>query len=137
MNASTAARRYQTRLFVAFGLAALFIAAVGVYSVTSHSVTRRRRELNIRVALGAHTRQVVHLIVRQATTPVTAGLAAGVAGALAVGGVVNSLLFDVRARDPLIVIAVVTLVGCVGFATSVFAARRGLAIDPAKALREE
>jgi putative ABC transport system permease protein len=137
VNASTAVRRYQTRLFVAFGLAALFIAAVGVYSVTSHSVSRRRRELNIRVALGAHTRQVVHLIVRQATTPVAAGLAAGVAGALAVGGIVNSLLFDVRARDPLIVIAVVTLVGCLAFATCVFAARHGLALDPAKALREE
>jgi ABC-type antimicrobial peptide transport system permease subunit len=130
-------RRYQTRLFVVFGLAALFIAAVGVYSVTSHGVSRRRREMNIRVALGAQTSQVVHLILRQATTPVIGGLVAGIAGALSVGGMVTSLLFEVRARDPLIVIAVVGVVGCVGFATCVIAARQGLAIDPARALREE
>jgi putative ABC transport system permease protein len=137
VNASTASRRYQTRLFVAFGLAALFIAAVGVYSVTSDGVSRRRREMNIRVALGAQTRQVVHLILRQATAPVIVGLIAGIAGALSVGGVVTSLLFEVRARDPFIVIAVVGVVGCVGFATCLLAARQGLAIDPARALREE
>ena len=137
VNASTASRRYQTRLFVVFGLAALLIAAVGVYSVTSHGVSRRRRELNIRVALGAQTSQVVHLILRQATTPVIGGLVAGIAGALAAGGVVTSLLFEVRARDPFIVMAVVGVVGCIGLATCVFAARQGLAIDPARALREE
>jgi putative ABC transport system permease protein len=137
VDASTASRRYQTRLFVAFGLAALFIAAVGVYSVTSHGVSRRRREMNIRVALGAQTSQVVHLILRQATTPVIVGLVAGIAGALSVGGVVTSLLFEVRARDPFIVMAVVGVVGCVGLATCVFATRQELAIDPARALREE
>ena len=137
VDASTASRRYQTRLFVAFGLAALFIAAVGVYSVTSHGVSRRRREMNIRIALGAQTRQVVHLILRQATPPVFVGLVAGIAGALSVGGVITSLLFEVRARDPFIVIVVASVVGCVGFATCAFAARHGLAIDPAKALRED
>ena len=137
VDASTASRRYQTRLFVAFGLAALFIAAVGVYSVTSHGVSSRRREMNIRVALGAQASQVVHLILRQATTPVLVGLAAGIAGALSAGGVVASLLFEVRARDPFIVIAVVAVVGCIGLATSLFAAHQGLAIDPARALRED
>ena len=53
------------------------------------------------------------------------------------GGVVASLLFEVRARDPFIVIAVASVVGCVGFATCVLAARQGLAIDPARALRED
>jgi predicted lysophospholipase L1 biosynthesis ABC-type transport system permease subunit len=137
VDASTASRRYQTRLFVAFGLAALFIAAVGVYSVTSHGVSRRRREMNIRVALGAQTSQVVHLILRQTTMPVLVGLGAGVAGALSVGGVITSLLFEVRARDPFILMAVVGVVGCIGLATCAFAARQGLAIDPARALREE
>ena len=137
VDASMAGRRYQTRLFIAFGLAALFIAAVGVYSVTSHGMSRRRREMNIRVALGAQTSQVVHLILRQATTPMIGGLVAGIAGALSVGGVVTSLLFEVRARDPIILIAVASVVGCVGFATCVLAARQGLAIDPARALRED
>jgi predicted permease len=137
VEAAMASRQYQTRLFVAFGLAALFIAAVGVYSVTSHGVSRRRREMNIRVALGAQTSHVMHLILRQATTPVIAGLVAGIGGALALGGVVTSLLFEVRARDPFILIAVVGVVGCIGLATCAFAARQGLAIDPARALREE
>jgi predicted permease len=137
VEASIASRRYQTQLFVVFGLAALFIAAVGVYSVTSHGVSRRRREMNIRVALGAQMSQVVQLIVRQATTPVIVGLVAGVAGALSVGGVVASLLFEVRARDPFIVIAVVAVVGGIALATCLFAARQGLAIDPARALRED
>ena len=137
VDASMASRRYQTQLFVAFGLAALFIAAVGVYSVTSHGVSRRRREMNIRVALGAQTSQVVRLIVSQATTPVIVGLVAGIAGALSIGGAVASLLFEVQARDPLIVIAVVFVVGCVGLATCLLAARQGLAIDPARALRED
>jgi ABC-type antimicrobial peptide transport system permease subunit len=79
----------------------------------------------------------VRLILRQATTPVIGGLVAGIAGALSVGGVVTSLLFEVRARDPFIVIAVVSVVGCVGFAACLFAARQGLAIDPARALRED
>jgi predicted permease len=137
VDAATASRRYQTRLFVVFGLAALFIAVIGVYSVTSHGVSRRRREMNIRVALGAQTSHVLQLILRQATMPVLGGLVAGIAGAFSAGGVVTSLLFDVRARDPFIVMAVVGVVGCVGFATSVFAARQGLAIDPARALRED
>jgi len=137
VDASIASRRYQTWLFVAFGVAALFIAALGVYSVTSHGISRRRREMNIRVALGAQTSQVVRLILRHTTTPVIGGLVAGIAGALSVGGVVTSLLFEVRARDPFIVLAVVSVVGCVGFATCLFAARQGLAIDPARALRED
>jgi hypothetical protein len=78
---------------------------------------------------------VVHLILRQATMPVIVGLVAGIAGALSVGGGVTSLLFEVRARDPFIVMGVVGLVGSIGLATCVFAARQGLAIDPASAAR--
>jgi putative ABC transport system permease protein len=79
----------------------------------------------------------VSLILRQATTPVIVGLVAGVAGALSAGGAITSLLFEVRARDPFILMAVVGVVGCTGFATCAFAARQGLTIDPARALREE
>jgi predicted permease len=137
IDAAVAGRRYQARLFVAFGFVALFIAMVGVYAVTSHAISRRRREMNIRVALGAPLAQVVGLILRQATTPVLAGLVAGTIGALALGSVVASLLFQVRARDPLIVTAVVMVVGSISLATSLFATRRRLTVDPASALREE
>ena len=137
VDASLAGRRYQMQLFVAFGLVAIFIATLGVYAVASYGVSRRRREMNIRIALGAQTSQVVGLLLRQGMAPVVAGVAAGAAGALAVGGIVGSLLFEVRAHDPLVIAAVVTVVGLVGLATCGVAARRGLSLDPAAALRDE
>jgi len=137
VDAAVAGRRYQMRLFVVFGGVALFIAALGVYAVTSYGVSRRRREMNIRVALGAQRAQVLGLILRDGATPIAAGVAAGTMGALAVGGVVASLLFDVRAHDPLVIGGVVSLVAAVGIATCGLAARQGLRIDPAQALREE
>lgn len=137
VDASVAGRRYQMQLLVVFGLVALFIATVGVYAVTSYGVSRRRREMNIRVALGARTSQVVSLILRQGATPVLAGAVVGAGGALALGGLVASLLFEVQARDPLIVAAVVAIVGSVGLLACGLAARQGLAIDPAAALRDE
>src|SRR5262249_55801453 len=93
VEASLAARLYQARLLIVFGLAALAIAVIGVYGVTAYSVSRRRREMNIRLALGAEAAQVIQLIVRQALKPVAIGLAAGAFGALALGSVVASMLF--------------------------------------------
>jgi putative ABC transport system permease protein len=137
VDASVAGRRYQVQLFVAFGAVALFIAALGVYAVTSYGVSRRRREMNIRVALGAQRSQVMRLVLGQATVPIAAGVVVGTVAALALGTVVASLLFDVRARDPFVLASVVTLVAAVGLATSAVAARQGLRLDPASALREE
>jgi putative ABC transport system permease protein len=137
VEASLAGRRYQTQLFVAFGLVAIFIATVGVYAVASYGVSRRRREMNIRIALGAQTSHVVGLLLRQGMAPVVAGVAAGAAGALAVGGIVGSLLFEVRAHDPAVIATVVGIVALVGLATCGIAARRGLSLDPAAALRDE
>jgi len=137
VTASFAGRAYQTRLFVAFGATALAIAALGVYAVTVYSVSRRRREMNIRVALGAPRSRVTGMIVRQAGMPVAMGIAAGVAGALAIGGVVSSLLFDVQPREPLVMGTVVGLVAAIGLAACLIATRQGLVIDPARALREE
>jgi ABC-type antimicrobial peptide transport system permease subunit len=93
--------------------------------------------MNIRVALGAQRSQVLSLILRQVGSPIAVGLAAGVAGAVGVGGVVASLLFDVRPRDPLVIATVLALVGTVGIVACLVAARRALGIDPAAALREE
>src|SRR5262249_19221255 len=135
VDTSVAGRRYQMQLFVAFGLIALLIATLGVYSVTSYGVSQRRREMNIRVALGARRSQVMSMIVWRAASPVAAGLTAGSVGAVAVGGLVASLLFDVRPRDPLVIATVVAIVGTVGLAACLVAARQGLVIDPAAALR--
>jgi putative ABC transport system permease protein len=137
VDRALAPRRYQMRLFVAFGIVALVIATVGVYGVTSYGVSRRRREMNIRVALGATRPQVLSLIVRQGCTPVAAGLVTGAAGALLLAGVVASLLFGVTPRDPLVISGVVMAVGGIGLLASFVAARRGLSVDPAAALRSE
>jgi putative ABC transport system permease protein len=137
VDRSLAGRRYQTQLFVAFGVVALFIATVGVYAATAYGVSRRRREMNLRVALGARSSQVLALILRQGTTPVIAGVVAGAAGALAAGGLLSGLLFEVRARDPLVLGAVIALVAAVSLVTCGLVARRGLTLDPSAALREE
>jgi len=137
VDASVAGRRYQMQLFVAFGMVALFIATLGVYAVTSYGVFQRRREMNIRVALGARTRQVMAIVMTQGVAPIAAGLAAGTGAAFAVGGLVASLLFDVRPRDPMIVGAIVAVVATTGILACFVAARRGLVIDPASALRDE
>ncbi len=130
-------RRYQMWLFAAFGAVALLIATVGVYATTAYGVSRRRREMNIRVALGARASQVFALVLRQSATPLFVGIAVGCAGALAMGTVVASLLFKVRASDPLVIASVVALVGAVGVLASGTAVRQGLRINPAAALRDE
>jgi len=89
------------------------------------------------VALGARTRQVMAMVMKQGIAPIAAGVGVGTAAALAVGGLVASLLFDVRPNDPMVIGAVVAVVGGVGLLACFVAARNGLAIDPASALREE
>jgi len=137
VDKALASRRYQMWLFTAFGLVALLIATVGVYATTAYGVSRRRREMNIRAALGARASQVTALVMRQSLTPLFAGIAIGWAGALAVGTVVAGLLFNVRATDPGVLATVAALVGAVGVVASATAARQGLRVDPAAALRDE
>jgi predicted permease len=137
VDKALAGRRYQMWLFTAFGAVALVIATVGVYATTAYGVSRRRREMNIRAALGACVSQVIGLVLRQSLTPLFAGIAAGCAGALAIGTVVASLLFKVRAADPFVLATVVALVSAVGVLAAATAARQGMHVDPAAALRDE
>jgi predicted permease len=137
VDAALGARRYQTTLFVVFGVVALFIATLGVYAVTAYGISRRRREMNIRVALGADRTAVTRLLLKEGFSPVAVGLAAGVAGALGLSSILSSLLFDIRARDPLVLAVVVALVGGTGLLACLVAARQGLVLNPAAALRSE
>jgi predicted permease len=137
VGTSMAGRRYQVQLFVAFGVVALFIAALGVYAVTAYGVSQRRRELNIRAALGAQPGQVLGMVARQSGGPIVAGLAAGVIGAVGLSRVVASLLFEVQARDPRILAAITLMVGAIAALATFVAARQGLTYDPASALRED
>ena len=137
IDAAVEHRRYQASLFTAFGSAALLIAIVGVYATAAYGVSRRRRELNIRVALGAQTSQVFSMVLRQNVTPVAAGMAAGLAGALALGSVVASLLFEVRPRDPVVLAVVLGIVAAAGILSAATATFTGLRIEPAAALRDD
>jgi predicted permease len=137
VDAAVEGRRYQASLFAAFGASALLIAIVGVYATAAYGVARRRRELNIRVALGARVSQVFSLVLRQTVVPVALGLAGGLAGALGMGGVIGSLLYDVRPRDPLVLGVVVGVVATVATLSAAVATFSGLRIEPASALRED
>ena len=137
VDAAVEGRRYQASFFAAFGASALLIAIVGVYATAAYGVARRRRELNIRVALGARVSQVFSLVLRQTVVPVGVGLAGGLAGALGMGGVIASLLYEVRPRDPLVLGVVVGVVAAVAIVSAAVATIGGLRIEPASALREE
>ena len=93
--------------------------------------------MNIRVALGARVSQVFGLVLRQSATSVAVGLVVGGAGARALGTVVASLLFQVRASDPIVIASVLALVGGVGLLAAAAAAKQVLHINPAAALRDE
>ena len=102
-------RRFSMLLLAAFAGLALVLAAVGIYSVLSYSVGRRAREIGIRMALGAEIHDVLRLIVVEGMRPTLLGMAAGLAGALALGRLLASLLYGVTAKDPA-TLAVVSLV---------------------------
>jgi ABC-type antimicrobial peptide transport system permease subunit len=93
--------------------------------------------MNIRAALGAGRAAVFGMIVRQSSVPIAVGVTAGVALAVAGGGLVRSLLYEVDAREPAILTSAVALVATVALGAAFLAARRGTTLDPAAALRED
>jgi putative ABC transport system permease protein len=134
---SVGRQRFQMRLIAGFAASALLLACIGIYGVLSWSVSRRRNEIGIRMALGAHASDVHRLVMAQALRPVLFGLVAGVAAALALGRVLSSVLFGVSAHDPLTIAAVVAVLGAVAALACYIPARRAARIDPLEALRYE
>lgn len=124
-------------LFVSFGLAALFLASVGLYGVMAFSVGRRTREIGVRMALGATRRDVLRMVLLQGLTQTTIGLAVGTAFALAVSRVIAALLFKVEPRDPAIFAAVIVVLLLTTVVACWVPARRAAAVDPLEAMRTE
>lgn len=137
MSGSVAPRRFQMMLVMSFAAAALVLAGFGIYGMVSYSVTRRRTEMGIRMALGAGAPGLRRMVLWQGIRPVVAGLAAGIALALAAGRILSSLLFQVSARDPLTIAAVALVLLLVSIAAAALPARRATRVDPITALRFE
>jgi predicted permease len=137
VDRSVAQPRFTMLLLLAFGGGALLLAAVGVYGVISYAVAQRTREMGIRRALGAQRVDVVRLIVGQGLRLAAIGVAIGVAAALAASRVLGTLLFGVRATDPLTFAAIPFLLLTVAFLASAIPALRALRTDPTTALRAE
>ncbi|MFZ3244254.1 MAG: FtsX-like permease family protein, partial [Candidatus Acidiferrales bacterium] len=128
---------FQMLLALLFAACALFLASLGIFGVVAYSVEQRRHELGIRMALGAQLGNLRGMILRQGMAPVIAGLAVGIALAIALGQLVASLLFGVHAFDPLTFACVTLVVVLVALAACYIPARRAMRVDPMVALRYE
>ena len=136
VDASTADRRALSALLALAAIVALLISAVGVYGVSAAITVARRRELAIRAAVGADRGQLLRLVTRQAVLAAIIGVTIGIAGAMTTSSILESVLFEVKARDPLTYLTVgIALLAVCGVATYL-PARKALTVNPTAALKE-
>jgi putative ABC transport system permease protein len=129
--------RMGATMFLLFGILALVLAAIGLYSVIAYNVAQRTHELGLRIALGAHARDVLRMVLGEGLRFGLAGIAIGVAIALAAGHWVQPLLYDESARDPFVFVAVAVVLVVAATAASAIPAARAVRVDPSIALRTE
>jgi predicted permease len=134
---STARPRFLAQLLGGFALLALVLAAVGTYGILSYLVTERRREIGIRMALGANRGLVLGMVMGQGMLLAVAGVVIGVLGALAVNRVIATLLFGVEPTDPATIAGVVATIAGVALLACYLPARRATLVDPMLVLRNE
>ncbi len=134
---AVAVRRYPAYVIGAFAALALVLAMLGIYGLLAYVVAQRTRELGIRLALGAQRRNLLGLVLGSALRLALLGAAIGAAGALAVGRMLATLLFDVRSTDVAILFSVAALLVVVALLASYIPARRAASIEPMQALRAE
>jgi ABC-type antimicrobial peptide transport system permease subunit len=124
-------------LVLLFATAATLIATCGIYGLMAYAVTQRRREIGVRMALGADRRSVLRLVLTRALRIVVSGLIVGLAGAVGVTRVLQTFLFGVTPTDPIVFTIVTLLLLGVGLMAAWLPARRAARIDPWAALRAE
>jgi predicted permease len=129
--------RFYLYLLAAFAAVALMLAAVGIYGVMSHSVSRRTHEMAVRMALGAQRSEVMRMVVGESLLLAVVGGVLGLIGALAITPAMKTLLYGVRATDPATFVAAAFLLGVVALLASYVPARRATKVDPIVALRYE
>ncbi len=136
-SASLGSRRFSVILIGFFGITALLLATAGVFGVMAYSVSRRTREIGVRVALGAASGDVLRMILSQGLRTIFIGVAIGITGSLALTRTVESLLFGVTATDPLTFSGVTLLLVAAALLACFIPARRATKVDPMVALRYE
>jgi ABC-type antimicrobial peptide transport system permease subunit len=124
-------------LATAFGGLAVFLCAIGIYSVLAYHVTQRHREFGIRMALGSTVGEIVRLVLREAVLLATLGLVLGVAGSGLLRTLLENQVYGVRPLDPLVMTAAFSAVAAVVFLAAALPARRATRVDPLAALRCE
>ena len=124
-------------IFTVFAIVAVTLASVGLYGVVSHGVTERTHEIGVRMALGAETRHVLGLVVRQGLSMACIGTVLGVAGTLALSRWIQGLLFGITATDPGTLAAVAVTLLVVATLACYIPAWRATRVDPTTALRAE
>jgi ABC-type antimicrobial peptide transport system permease subunit len=137
MDRSVANERYRATLSSAFGAGALLLAAIGLFGLLTRAVNERRREIGVRMAVGANPRDVVRLVMREGILLVAGGLLAGIPAALISAQLVRSLLFGVGPSDPHIFVGVAVVLMTVAAAAMVVPAVRAVRIDPVSTLRAD
>jgi predicted permease len=137
MRESLARPRLLTVLLGIFGGLGLLLGAVGLYGVLAYVVSQRQRDIGVRLALGARPGAVLQMVVRRGLGLALAGVVVGVAGSLAMGQVLSTVLYDVKPRDPLTLLAVTSVLLAVAAFASWIPARRASRVDPVVTLREE
>src|SRR6267143_2534679 len=137
ITASLASRQLDTWLLGSFAVSALVLAGIGIYGLLAYSIGQRRREIGIRLALGASRGDVVSQVVGDGVRRAAAGIGVGVVIALAVTRLLTALLYGVGASDPATFVSVVALLTLVSLSASYLPARRAALLDPLAALRSE
>jgi ABC-type antimicrobial peptide transport system permease subunit len=129
--------RMVAALSAAFGLLATVLAAIGLYGVMSYAVAQRTREIGLRVALGANSRSVLMLVLREVAILAGIGIAIGLPGGYGLGKVIESQLFELKARDPLTYLVATLALVATALVAGLVPAIRAARVDPMRALRYE